>query len=87
MQDTRRPLKGLIVHYGDLTEGYLTSVDKVQANVIGQRREDTIRNHSATHLFHKALRDLLGPQVEQRGSLVEPERLRFDFTSPTRFTI
>lgn len=82
VQDTRRPLKGLIVHYGDLTEGHLSVGDTVQANVIGQRREDTIRNHSATHLLHKALRNLLGPQVEQRGSLVEPERLRFDFTSP-----
>jgi alanyl-tRNA synthetase len=82
VQDTRRPLKGLIVHYGDLTEGHLSVGDSVQASVIAQRREDTIRNHSATHLLHKALRDLLGPQVEQRGSLVEPERLRFDFTSP-----
>jgi alanyl-tRNA synthetase len=82
VRDTRRPLKGLIVHYGELTEGYLSVGDSVQANVIGQRREDTIRNHSATHLLHKALRDLLGPQVEQRGSLVEPERLRFDFASP-----
>lgn len=82
VQDTRRPLKGLIVHYGELTEGHLSVGDSVQANVIAQRREDTIRNHSATHLLHKALRDLLGPQVEQRGSLVEPERLRFDFTSP-----
>jgi alanyl-tRNA synthetase len=82
VRDTRRPLKGLIVHYGELTEGHLSVGDTVQANVIGQRREDTIRNHSATHLLHKALRNLLGPQVEQRGSLVEPERLRFDFTSP-----
>jgi alanyl-tRNA synthetase len=82
VQDTRRPLKGLIVHYGDLTDGHLSVGDTVQANVIAQRREDTIRNHSATHLLHKALRDLLGPQVEQRGSLVEPERLRFDFTCP-----
>src|SRR3989440_4300353 len=86
VQDTRRPLKGLIVHYGSITEGYLRVGDSVQADVIEQRREDTIRNHSATHLLHKALRDLLGPQVEQRGSLVEPERLRFDFTSPRPLT-
>jgi alanyl-tRNA synthetase len=86
VQDTRRPLKGLIVHYGELSEGYLRVGDAVQADVVAQRREDTIRNHSATHLLHKALRDLLGKQVEQRGSLVEPERLRFDFTSPHALT-
>ncbi|HCI78152.1 MAG TPA: alanine--tRNA ligase, partial [Ktedonobacter sp.] len=82
VRDTRRPLKGLIVHYGELSEGHLRIGESVQADVIEQRREDTMRNHSATHLLHKALRNLLGKQVEQRGSLVEPERLRFDFTSP-----
>jgi len=82
VQDTRRPLKGLIVHYGLLDEGHLSVGDSVQADVIEQRREDTMRNHSATHLLHKALRNLIGSQVEQRGSLVEPERLRFDFTCP-----
>lgn len=86
VEDTRRPIKGLIVHYGQLTEGHLHVGDSVQASVIEQRREDTIRNHSATHLLHKALRDYLGTQVEQRGSLVEPERLRFDFTSPHGLT-
>lgn len=86
VQDTRRPLKGLIVHYGSLDEGHLRVGDTVQADVIEQRREDTMRNHSATHLLHKALRNLIGSQVEQRGSLVEPERLRFDFTCPRALT-
>lgn len=86
VEDTQRPLKGLIVHYGQMSEGYLRVGDEIQASVIAQRREDTMRNHSATHLLHKALRDLIGPQVEQRGSLVEPERLRFDFTCPRALT-
>ena len=86
VQDTRKPIKGLIVHYGQVNEGYLRVGDSVQCNVISARREDTMRNHSATHLLHKALRDLIGTQVEQRGSLVEPERLRFDFTCPRPLT-
>jgi alanyl-tRNA synthetase len=86
VQDTRRHLKGLIVHNGRISEGFMRVGDSVQANVIAQRREDTMRNHSATHLLHKALRDIIGPQVEQRGSLVEPERLRFDFACPRALT-
>ncbi|GHO53849.1 alanine--tRNA ligase [Ktedonobacter robiniae] len=86
VHDTRRPVKGLYVHYGEIAEGYLRVGDSVQAEVMSQRREDTMRNHSATHLLHKALRDLLGTQVEQRGSLVEPERLRFDFSSQRGLT-
>lgn len=86
VQDTRRPIKGLIVHYGKITEGYLRVGDNVQCDVISQRREDTMRNHSATHLLHKALRQMIGTSVEQRGSLVEPERLRFDFTCPRPLT-
>ncbi|HVU71255.1 MAG TPA: alanine--tRNA ligase [Ktedonobacteraceae bacterium] len=86
VQDTRKPIKGLIVHYGKINEGYLRLGDSVQCDVISQRREDTMRNHSATHLLHKALRDMIGTSVEQRGSLVEPERLRFDFTCPRPLT-
>jgi len=86
VQDTRRPLKGLIVHYGSIREGFMRVGDSVQSNVIALRREDTMRNHSATHLLHKALRDIIGPQVEQRGSLVEPERLRFDFACTRALT-
>lgn len=82
VQDTRRPRRGLVVHYGIINEGYLRVGESVQCTVISQRREDTMRNHSATHLLHRALRDLIGTLVEQRGSLVEPERLRFDFTCP-----
>src|SRR5262249_52026141 len=63
VQDTRKPIKGLIVHYGQVGEGYLRVGDTVQCNVSSQRREDTMRNHSATHLLHKALRDLIGTQV------------------------
>src|SRR5437764_12258200 len=62
VQDTRRPVKGLIVHYGEMLEGYMRVSVKVQASVIEQRREATIRNHSATHLLYKARRHIIGPR-------------------------
>jgi alanyl-tRNA synthetase len=84
--DTRRPVPNLIVHYGRMIEGHLRVGSEARAEVNGSRREDTMRNHSATHLLHRALKEVLGEQVQQKGSLVEPERLRFDFNHPRALT-
>ncbi|MBI3943989.1 MAG: alanine--tRNA ligase [Chloroflexi bacterium] len=77
--DTQRPVPGIIVHYGKVTSGYLRQGDVVIARVDTERRKDIMRNHTVTHLLHKSLRDILGPHAVQRGSLVAPDRLRFDF--------
>jgi alanyl-tRNA synthetase len=79
VQDTRRPVGGVIVHRGVVLEGTLTTGTDVEALVPGSVRWETMRNHTATHLVHKALRDVLGTHVHQAGSVVEPGRLRFDF--------
>ena len=78
--DTQRPAPNLIVHRVRITEGELLSGDIVEASVDAARRADIARHHSATHLLHKALRETLGTHVQQAGSLVAPDRLRFDFT-------
>ncbi len=77
---TFRPLPELIVHRGQISRGELSVGDSVEAEVDAARRLDIARNHTATHLLQAALRQVLGEHVVQRGSLVAPDRFRFDFS-------
>jgi len=78
--DTQKPLGELIVSRVKVTRGNLRTGQKVVASVPRETRLDTTANHTATHLLHKALKDQLGETVQQAGSLVAPDRLRFDYT-------
>jgi alanyl-tRNA synthetase len=80
VSDTQKPVVGLVVHRGKLERGALQVADTVELKVDEKQRDRTRRNHSATHLLHLALRRVLGPQAQQKGSLVGPDKLRFDFT-------
>ena len=76
--DTQRPVAGLIVHHGRL-HGRLSIGQELSAEVDASRRERTMRNHTGTHLLHRALRNTLGDSARQAGSLVTPDYLRFDY--------
>jgi alanyl-tRNA synthetase len=80
VEDTQKIQADVFGHHGRVVEGVLKVGDSITARVDAEKRAATVRNHSATHLMHKALREVLGPHVQQKGSLVDAEKTRFDFS-------
>ncbi|WP_175868303.1 alanine--tRNA ligase [Bartonella gabonensis] len=87
VHDTQKKADGVFIHLGEVKSGQLKTSDCVQLTVDVVRRKKIRANHSATHLLHEALRQVLGSHVTQKGSLVSPERLRFDFSHPKAISL
>lgn len=81
--DTVKPSQKIHIHRCNVIEGRVEPNTDAQFSVNSKARQDTARNHTATHMLHATLREVLGSHVQQKGSLVAPERLRFDFTNPS----
>lgn len=86
VEEMRKPAAGILVHVGKVTKGQPRVGDTAIAAVDAARRADIMRNHTATHLLHAELHSVLGEHARQAGSLVAPDRLRFDFTHPEAVT-
>ncbi len=86
VSDTVKPVEGMVVHKGKVRKGVFRVGDAVLAKIDADDRLDTMRHHTSTHILHSTLRSVLGEHVKQAGSLVAPDRCRFDFTHYTALT-